>query len=387
LSTNVQIVRIDGQSVTIVLLPRLSGWISQLDESARYPALETVLARTHVGPPLAGQLDPLRMKLFSLPATAASSSEVPVAALGLLAAGTITTADRAYYLRLDPVSLQADISSVRLMRSGFGGFAADYRQQVQDIVTQVLAEDGLELQAASASATHRDNAAAGSSLADFWTVTLAQRPAVHFTPLDDALGADISDCMPEGDDGRRWKRLANDIQMALHASPANEQRRQRGEPVINGVWFWGGGNLPEPVEACSYDRVYSFDPVSAGLARLHGIEVESLSGYIGSGHAVSGGAVSLPGQSVLVDWAIPASTDQAAALMLSPEKLETFCAGELMRLRQKGGVLEVHSPEASLRLTPARLRQFWRRPKPLAQQLRHLFKWPPDALPSGPEPR
>ncbi len=55
--------------------------------------------------------------------------------------------------------------------------------------------------------------------------------------FDDALGADISECLPEGEAGRRWKRLANEIQMSLHASAASESRRQGGEPLVNGVWF------------------------------------------------------------------------------------------------------------------------------------------------------
>jgi hypothetical protein len=341
-----------------VLLPRLSGWISQLADENRYPALEQVLARAHVGPPLAGQLDPLRLQLFGLPWASESESEVPVAALGLLAGGIIPATDRAYHLRLDPVSLQADISRVMLMRSGFGGFSTDYQQHVKDIVKQVLADDGLEVRAA----------------ADFWTLTLPQHPAVLFTPLDDALGADLSDCLPEGAAGRHWKRLANEIQMALHASPVNEQRRQRGEALINGVWFWGGGQLPERVASCGYERVYSIDPVSAGLARLNDIPVALLSELLDGLQADASALAKLPASSILVDWAIPASSEQLATLMLTPAKLEAFCAAALVRLKQQGGVLELHSPEISLRLTPARLRRFWRRPKPLLQQLTQLLR-------------
>lgn len=347
-----------GQAVTTVLLPRLSGWISQLDDDARYPALEMFLARAEVGRPLAGQLDPLRMQLFGLPWPSELVSEVPVAALGLLADGAIPATDRAYHLRIDPVFLQADISRVVLMRSGFYGFPPDYQQQVQDIIKQAVVDDGLEVRAAT----------------EFWTITLPQHPAAQFTPLDDALGADISDCLPEGTAGRRWKRLANEIQMTLHASAANEQRRQNSESLINGVWFWGGGQLPERAASCAYERVYSIDPVSAGLARLNDVTVEPIAELLDGLQADASASAKRPARSILVDWAIPASSDQIEKLMLTPAKLEAFCAAALARLKQQGGVLEIHSPDFSLKLTPARLRRFWRRPKPLKQQLTQLLR-------------
>lgn len=343
----------------------------QLKDEARYPALETILARAEVGPPLSEQFDSLRLNLFGLESATAAGQEIPVAALGLLAAQAIPKSDRAYHLRLEPVFLQADISRVMLMHSSFDGFSADYQQHVQAIVEEVLADDGLELQAA-----------------DSWTITLPEHPGVQFTSLDEAYGADISDCLPEGEAGRRWKRLANDIQMSLHAGTANEQLRQGGEPLINGVWFWGGGTLPEPAMLGPFDRVYSVDPVSAGLARLHDIPVMSLAKLDAAIGTAATAREKLPESSTLVDWAVPASTTQAAALMLTPEKLEAFCVAALARLKQQGGVLELHSPEIHWRLTPAMLRRFWRRPKPLAHLLEqhlkvHLKQQLPKKLPPG----
>ncbi|HKX55639.1 MAG TPA: hypothetical protein VJN01_06040, partial [Xanthomonadales bacterium] len=197
---------------------------------------------------------------------------------------------------------------------------------------------------------------------------------------DDALGADISDCMPEGEAGRRWKRLANEIQMSLHASATNEQRRQRGEPLINGVWFWGGGQLPERLASCTFQRVYSIDPVSSGLARLNDVSVEPLAELFDGVQADASALAKLPVSSILVDWAVPASPAPAATSMLTPAKLEKFCAAALVRLKQRGGALEMHSPEIRLTLTAARLRRFWHRPKPLRQQLMQLL---PSVLPAS----
>src|SRR5690606_13847677 len=110
-----------------LLLPRLSGWIHQLDPAARYPALELLLARGRFSPPGATRIDALRMGLFCQDAGA----EIPVAALGLLADGCISPADHSYHLRLDPITLQADMNRVLLLRTGFGGLPQEYRRVVE----------------------------------------------------------------------------------------------------------------------------------------------------------------------------------------------------------------------------------------------------------------
>lgn len=361
-------------SITL-LLPRLSGWIPQLAPDNRYPTLELILARASCNAALDSQLDPLRMKLFGL----AADGEIPVAALGLLASGSIAASDHSYHLRLDPVTMQADISRVVMMRSGFGGFPGKYCSEVQEIVRQVLADEGLELQPGAGS---HAGEGAGASAADYWTLTLPEDPGVPFTALDDALGADISECLPEGKAGRRWKRLANEVQMALHASAANELRRQRGEPLVNCVWFWGGGRLPAMPPAKNFDRVFSNDPVSRGLAKLQHSEVLPLEellcrrGFSPDQPASGSGLKPLLQGHMLIDWAIPASSTANEETQLTPDTLEAFCSKALAWLKEQGGALELHSPEFSCLVRSRDRWRFWRRPKPLAQQLQALIGKP-----------
>jgi len=57
--------------------------------------------------------------------------------------------------------------------------------------------------------------------------------------------ADIAgNCLPnrhaDGTDGGRMMRLMSEIQMILKQTPA-PHRRERGEPDIHGLWFWGQG--------------------------------------------------------------------------------------------------------------------------------------------------
>ena len=249
-------------------MPRLAGWPQQLAPELRYPQLELLFARALGSAALANSLDPLRLKLFGID----SGETVPVAALCALATGSLKADDKACYLRLDPVILQADMSRLMLMRSGFAGFPLQYQQQITEVLRTALAAENLALQ---------------DSAEGRWTIKLAEAPDVTFASLDDALGADVSDWLPEGTGAIFWKRLNNEIQMALHASDANRQRQQQGQAVINSVWFWGAGCLPAVTGKASFKRVFSDDPVSRGLALQQDIPLHRLADLPADG-ALSG---------------------------------------------------------------------------------------------------
>lgn len=337
---------------TALLLPRISGWAQQLAPEDRFPRLESFLARATVSRPVATELDRLRLRLFGLPA----DEEVPVAALSRLAATSVDVDESSYYLRMDPVTLQADMSRLVLINSGFAGFPVDYHQTVLQIVGQVMQAEGLDLQTAD----------------DYWTIRLPQHPEVQFTSLDEALGADVFECLPEGKAGHYWKKLQNEIQMALHANPENEQRRERGAAVINSVWFWGGGRLPKPAVTKTFDRVYSADPVSQGLAILQGMQLKELSELPANGELFENNE----NDSVLVDWAVAPSASEHAAQPVTPIRLDVFCQGLLAELKRKGGRVCLYSPERSWCLGTGHLLRFWRRHKALSLQLAALQNQP-----------
>lgn len=330
------------KTTTTIILPRLSVWAQQLGPEHRFPSLENFLTKSKASPPLATDLDGLRLKLFGLQ----QDGEIPVAALSRLSSAAANVDDTGYYLRMDPVSLQADMSRVMLMHSGFAGFPAEYQQEIRQIVQQVMVAEGLDIQADE----------------DYWTIRLSQHPGVNFVALDEALGADVSECLPEGESGRFWKRLQNEIQMAMHASSANEQRRQRGAAVLNSVWFWGGGSLPKAAPGKTFERVWSADPVSCGLAVLHDIQLNDLQALPANGSLFDASSQG----SVLVDWAVPPSSSVAAVPPLTPDRLEVFCTGLMVKLREQGGRVCLHSPEQSWTLGSRDLWCFWQRPKPLS---------------------
>jgi len=331
-------------SLTLVL-PRLSGWISQLRPEDRYPALETLLSRSENGPPLSRQLDAIRINLFGLP----QKPGVPVAALGCLADARLEAASGNWCLRLDPVTLHADLNRIVLVSSGFSGFPADYQQTVRQVVQKCLVEaEGLPPFEAAADG-------------EGWVLKLQADPGLQFASIDEVLGDDLSEFLPEGPAGLPWKKLHNEIQVALHQCAANQQRRKSGQPVINGVWLWGGGCLPAISTGRKFDAVYSMDSTSRGLGVLQGSDVRSL-------HELSRPRPLLQGR-VLIDWAVPQSAASAAELACTPDRLEALAAGALAQLKRNGGMLEVQTPERHWRLQLRHLWRFWRRPQSLRRQL------------------
>lgn len=91
---------------------------------------------------------------------------------------------------------------------------------------------------------------------------------------DELLGHDLGPQLPQGPGELRWRALLNEAQIALHHHPRNAERVAQGLLPVNGLWFWGGGVLPDAVQtACS--TVVSADPVAQALAASAGATVQT----------------------------------------------------------------------------------------------------------------
>jgi hypothetical protein len=348
-----------------VLLPKLDGWVQQLHGSERYPSLETVLAKSSFRSFPSTGLDQRRFDLFGL--SYDKENPLPIAAVCHISNEKPGQGHDPYFLRVDPVSLHADMSSLRLLRSGFADLPADYRQLVSKTIQSVFEAEGMLLEVA----------------AECWTISLDEDPGVTFMSLDDSLGADISECLPDHPAARKWKRLMNEVQMALHALPLNEQRRAQGKATINSIWIWGGGRLPERSRSRSFDLVYTADPVSRGLARLQGSDTRSLGELPANGDFAREASGSGTPQSILVDWAVarngaPGTAEKPSLpvddLWLSPNTLDAFCKGVIARTRQNKAEMWLCTPGQSWQLRALDLLRFWKRRRPLASQLANTLK-------------
>lgn len=97
--------------------------------------------------------------------------------------------------------------------------------------------------------------------------------ALDAAPPTAVEGLPMTLAMPRSNEARPWRSLWSESQMVLHQSSVNQARQSRGEPLINSVWFWGGGAMPNPV-ATSVPHIILFtdDPFACGLADAIGVK-------------------------------------------------------------------------------------------------------------------
>ncbi|GLS04091.1 hypothetical protein GCM10007860_12370 [Chitiniphilus shinanonensis] len=156
-----------------------------------------------------------------------------------------------YWLRADPVHLRANRDQLTLSDAAPLAIRPDEAAALVEALNRLLAEDGLRLIAPTPTR---------------WYLCLPRDPGLETTPLHAVIGRDIHPALPRGADALQWHRLLNEIQMLLYTHPVNDARFEAGQPQINSLWLWGGGEspLPSTPEAPS-DTVYTADPLVAAL--------------------------------------------------------------------------------------------------------------------------
>ncbi len=320
-----------------VLAQGLQSLACAADDKKRYPALETLLSRGSHFRVESKSPDHFRFKLFGIE----PQGELPIASLTRAADQRKNPGQHQYWLRLDPVTLWADMARVVMTSHGFADLDEFERNEIENVVRSVLREEGIVLQ---------------SDHPERWCIALREPLKFGFTPLEDALGMDLAEVLPEQPESLHWRCIMNDIQIALHASSVNVRRRQIGRQAINSVWFWGGGFIPSISKQGVFNTVYSDNPVTRGLAvisdsRLRGqMEAEDAN-------------FSHDGQASLVDWTVK-SRDPKKEL----DRLERFVKRVLGRVR--GGSTELVfycGKSEGWRFERSSGRKFWRYRRPLGR--------------------
>lgn len=312
-------------------MDRLQSLIPAPGRGRRMVALETLLARGRPSMPGYASFDELRFALWGL----AGANPLPVAALTRLADGNGPAGSDAYWLRLDPACLWADLARVILAGCGCADLDEAQRQEIENTVRSVLLQEGIEL--------HADHP-------ERWTIALEQPLRFGFTAPADAMGMDVGDVLPDHPEALYWRRLLNEIQMALHACPVNVRRRQRGQAEINSVWFWGGGVMPAAAASKAFDTVYANHPVTRGLALLHGCLPQQL-------RAAETADFTRDGENILLDWSRPAGHPA-----MDLEHLERIAAQLLELVKAQGVAVQLYSGDGAGWLFDRRCRwRLWRR--------------------------
>ncbi len=200
---------------------------------------------------------------------------------------------------------------------------------------------------------------------DRWYATLASPPAEPTRALSSVIGRAVE----TGSASIGWHALMNEIQMLLHAYPANEAREARGLPAVTGVWLWGGGRLAKATSALR--AVLSRQPLALGLAARAGVRgtypPDSVSRWLEDGEREG---VHL---AVLDTLSLPASHASVERWTAALEAIEREWLEPLHLALGRGtiGMVSLHLGGESALLTSettrADLRHFWKIRRPVAR--------------------
>jgi hypothetical protein len=235
--------------------------------------LEWLLSRARITPAPAS-IEAVQCQVFGFGSV--PEADLPLAALTRLADGG--EVDEAWWWRADPVHFHADLQGVILVDARNLAIEPDEAHALAAAFNQTFADDGLHLDALRP---------------DRWYLRLSAEPAVKTHALATAAGRDIRTLLPYGPAKAQWHKLLTEVQMLFHTHPVNRAREAANQPLINGIWLWGGGYYPtdiatlvqehsgiesppqpsndaQPVAAPSISSLYANDPLSRGLVRWLG---------------------------------------------------------------------------------------------------------------------
>jgi len=131
-----------------------------------------------------------------------------------------------FWLRADPVHLRIDRDRLTVLGVPFFQISQDEANAFVAALNALFAEDGFTFLAATPTR---------------WYLRLPSDPRLNFTALDVALGGNMHDFLPQGENALKFHAVINEIQMALYGHTVNDERDALGLPMINSVWLWGGG--------------------------------------------------------------------------------------------------------------------------------------------------
>ena len=246
-----------NQSCLNLVVPGLCGPLPGLDALQINPtllSLAKLLARADKFQSEQKGFYPELAALFGLQ----SASSVPSAALSLL--GQKRELGEGCWFHADPVNLQADMDHAILRDSASLDLRPDEAAALIKEVNEHFSEDGIRLIATDE---------------NHWFLNIKGHAGIETTALHDVIGCNINFYLPKGEDEKFWQKFLNEVQMLFHTSDVNQQREKSGLLPVNGLWLWGGGELPE-IGAPFEQNVYANHMLAKGLAIMHDAKYSSV---------------------------------------------------------------------------------------------------------------
>ncbi|MDN5934981.1 MAG: phosphoglycerate mutase [Nitrosospira sp.] len=213
------------------------------------PALEKLLAKSSCTDDESQETEVWLCRTFGV----SKQQDWPVAPITLQVdgAGKVKAGDD-YWVRADPVHLRIERDRIVLADSRVFRISSEEADQFTGLLNRHFAENVPEIVFLPLQP-------------DRWYLRVTNTPPAKTCLLGEVANKGINERLPFGDNNRVWRGLFNEIQMLLHEHPLNQSREARGEPAINGTWFWGGGIMPDSI-ACAYTHVWSNDVLARSLA-------------------------------------------------------------------------------------------------------------------------
>lgn len=222
-----------------------------VSQGRHLPALAALLGRADVTALAELTAEQRLAELFGLAATA----QPPVAALTALGDGLAVKTNE-WWLRADPVELQADQATAYLMAIEHIDFTKEEVKELLNGLNSLLQQDGLQL-----IAPHPQR----------WYLKLADNPGIQSIAPNQLLGKSVQSYLSIGKQQAYWRRLFSELQILLYHHPVNQCRQRQNKPPINGLWFWGEGYLSAPQSTASWKKIWSDSVLAKGLAYWNNI--------------------------------------------------------------------------------------------------------------------
>lgn len=329
----------------IALMPGLTArwpqWGSSGFPVPRTPALARLLGRARKG---TGESGYHRSLLRLCGVEPGHGSDLPAAAV--MRRARVAAVDQRYWLRLDPVQLQAGLDGLVLQPRSTLPLSDEEADRFGRLLAEVYDAPGETIE------QHGDGG---------WYLGSERDPQVRTSALRDLPVAGGDSLLVTGAGARYWQRRLTELQMLLHEHPLNRLREQRGDPVFNSIWAWGGGLFPESVQAPA-ERLFGTDRTLVGVAAACGHRAESVPE--GAAVLLQQGGRSSTALLVFEQFADAHLADDPWQWVAHLNAFESRWAVPLLRALRSGRLAKLDilpCDSTALAVTPVRAWRLWRR--------------------------
>ncbi|WP_297576701.1 hypothetical protein [uncultured Deefgea sp.] len=268
--------------------------------------------------------------------------DTPPALTALTLAQDCPDVQSGYWLCCDPIHLRIDRDRLTILGVPLLQISQAEADALVAALNQQFAEDGLFFVAATPSR---------------WYLRLPADPQLQFTPLAQALGGNLQDYLPQGEQALQWNAVLNEIQMVMYGHRVNDERDAAGIAMINSVHLSGGVDYRAGAIAPAKASVFGGDHQVAALVGERGVASVATVADLPAHDSIV----------VLDQLSVDAIYGHAYEWRSQWSWLETVWFAPLLTQLQRGQLqsltLTFLSAGTQVRITRLDLYRFWRRPR------------------------